>query len=88
MYLLIWISAGWLAGWLTGKSLEGEGFGPSMDIAMGIAGALIGGVLMRSLGFLGYAGTAFATLVAVSCAVLLTTLMALSHGRKIHTRQF
>lgn len=88
MHLLLWILVGLVAGWLAGKSLEGEGYGPPVDVAMGIAGALIGGIVMRSLGFSGYAGTAFATLVAITCAVLLTTLTALSNGRRIHTRPF
>lgn len=87
MYLLLWVFVGLVAGWLAGKSLEGEGYGPSVDLAMGVAGALIGGAVMRSFGFSGYAGTAFATLVAITCAVLLTTLTALSNGRRIHTRQ-
>lgn len=87
MHLLLWIFVGLVAGWLAGKSLEGEGYGPSVDIAMGIAGAVIGGIVMRSLGFSGYAGAAFATLVAITCAVLLTSLTALSNGRRIYTRQ-
>jgi len=87
MYLLLWIFVGLVAGWLAGKSMEGEGYGPSVDIAMGIAGGLIGGIVMRSVGFSGYAGTAFATLVAITCAVLLTFLVALSNGRRIYTRQ-
>lgn len=87
MDLLLWIFVGLVAGWLAGKSLEGEGYGPSVDIAMGIAGAVVGGIVMRSLGFSGYAGTAFATLAAIACAVLLTTLTALSNGRRIYSRQ-
>lgn len=89
MYLLLlclWIFVGLGAGWLAGKSLEGEGYGPSMDISMGIAGAILGGVSMRLVGFSGVGGTALATLVAVTCAALLTTLTALSDGRRIYTR--
>jgi len=86
MDLLLWIFVGLVAGWLAGKSLEGEGYGSSVDIAMGIGGAVLGGIVMRSLGFSGFAGTAFATLVAIACAVLLTTLTALSNGRRIYSR--
>jgi len=89
MYLLLlslWVFVGLSAGWLAGKTLEGEGYGASMDIAMGIAGALIGGVLMRLTGFSGFSGTVLATLVAIGCAAMLTTLAALSNGRRIHTR--
>lgn len=87
MYLLLLVFVGLVAGWLAGKSLEGEGYGPSVDVAMGVAGAVIGGIVMRSLGFSGYAGTAFATIVAITCAVLLTSLTALSNGRRIYTRE-
>ncbi|HWZ97351.1 MAG TPA: GlsB/YeaQ/YmgE family stress response membrane protein [Candidatus Dormibacteraeota bacterium] len=89
MYLLLlalWIFVGLGAGWLAGKSLEGEGFGRSLDIFMGIGGGILGGVFMRSIGFSGYGGTALATLVAITCAALLTSLTALSNGRKLHTR--
>ncbi|HLZ12889.1 MAG TPA: hypothetical protein VKP58_09895 [Candidatus Acidoferrum sp.] len=89
MYLLLlslWIFVGLGAGWFAGKSMVGEGYGASMDIAMGIAGALTGGILMRSIGFSGLGGTALATLVALTCAALLTTVAALGDGRKIYVR--
>ena len=87
MYLLLWIFIGVVVGWLAGRSLEGEGYGASMDIVMGVAGAVIGGFAMRSWGFSGFGGTALAALVAISCAALFTTLTALGNGRRIHTRQ-
>ena len=89
MYLLlfsIWVFMGLSIGWLAGKRLEGEGYGTSMDILMGIGGAIIGGALMRTIGFSGTWGNALGTLVAVICAALLTTLTALSNGRKLQTR--
>ena len=89
MYLLlfsIWVFMGLSVGWLAGKILEGEGYGTSMDISMGIAGAIIGGVLMRVIGFSGIWGNVLATLVAVIFAAMLTTLTALSNGRKLHMR--
>lgn len=88
MYMLLWIFIGLIAGFLAGRSLEGEGgYGPSVDIAMGVGGALIGGILMRSNGFTGYGGTLLATLVALTCAVMLTTLAGISNGRKAFARQ-
>jgi len=36
MYFLSWIIVGLIAGWLTGKLLTGGGYGPIMDIVMGI----------------------------------------------------
>jgi uncharacterized membrane protein YeaQ/YmgE (transglycosylase-associated protein family) len=87
MFLVLWVFVGAFAGWLAGKSLEGEGHGRSVDIALGIGGALLGGIVMRAFGFLGIAGTTFAALVAMTSGGLLTTVAALSNGRRVHTRE-
>jgi uncharacterized membrane protein YeaQ/YmgE (transglycosylase-associated protein family) len=86
MYLLLWIPVGLLVGWLAGKSLEGNGYGRSVDLIMGVGGAVVGGLIMRSAGFSGYSGTVFATFVAVCCAALLTIIVALANGRTIYSR--
>src|SRR5437868_9790503 len=51
MHILWWIIVGLIAGWATGKIMKGEGYGTLMDIVIGIAGALLGGFIMRTLGF-------------------------------------
>jgi uncharacterized membrane protein YeaQ/YmgE (transglycosylase-associated protein family) len=43
--LLVWVLIGLVAGYITGKLMKGSGFGPLMDIVVGIVGALIGGFL-------------------------------------------
>ncbi len=43
MYFLSWIIVGLVAGWSAGKILKGNGYGPLMDIAIGIGGAVAGG---------------------------------------------
>jgi uncharacterized membrane protein YeaQ/YmgE (transglycosylase-associated protein family) len=43
MYLLSWILVGAVVGWGTGRVLKGNGYGPFMDLAMGIGGAVGGG---------------------------------------------
>jgi len=45
MVLLSWIVVGAIAGWLSGQVMKGRGFGLQGDIALGIAGGLIGGFL-------------------------------------------
>ena len=45
MYFLSWIIVGLVAGWSAGKILKGDGYGPLMDIAIGIVGAVTGGFL-------------------------------------------
>jgi uncharacterized membrane protein YeaQ/YmgE (transglycosylase-associated protein family) len=88
MYLLLWIPVGLIVGWLAGKSLEGKGYGRSLDLIMGVGGAVAGGLVMRSAGFSGYGGTFAATAVAIVCAALLTIVAALAHGRTIYSRVF
>ena len=53
MHLLWWIIVGLIAGWATGKIMRGSGYGPLMDIVIGIVGAVVGGWIMRALGFSG-----------------------------------
>jgi uncharacterized membrane protein YeaQ/YmgE (transglycosylase-associated protein family) len=78
MYLLLGILVGLVVGWLAGKSLEGNGYGRSMDLVMGAGGAVAGGLVIQASGFSGYGGTAFATFVAICCAALLTIVAALA----------
>ena len=86
MYFLSWIIIGLVAGWSAGKILKGNTYGPFMDIAMGICGAVAGGMLMRSAGFAGYGGTIITTVVALIGAVLLTLLAGFVNGRRIYAR--
>lgn len=50
--LLWWIVVGLIAGWATGK-IMGSRRGYLTDILVGILGALIGGWIMRAIGFAG-----------------------------------
>ena len=43
--LLTWLAIGLAAGWLAGVVMRGGGFGLLGDIAVGLAGALAGGLL-------------------------------------------
>ncbi len=86
MYFLSWIIIGLVAGWSAGKILKGNTYGPFMDIAMGICGAVAGGMLMRSAGFAGYGGTIITTVVALIGAVLLTLLAGFVNGRRMYAR--
>ena len=86
MQIMIWIFVGLAAGWLAGKSLEGRGYGG--DLTMGVAGAVAGGVLTRSIGFSGYGGVFVSTFMAIGCAALLTILAATAGRRAIRVRAF
>jgi uncharacterized membrane protein YeaQ/YmgE (transglycosylase-associated protein family) len=83
MFFLSLVVLGIVAGWLTGRILKGNQYGPFVDIVMGIAGSLAGGFLMtRFAGFSGRGGTFYAAFVALLGAVLMTVLTAFINGRK------
>jgi len=43
MHFLWWALVGLIAGWAAGHIMRGSGYGARMDIALGIAGSLLGG---------------------------------------------
>jgi uncharacterized membrane protein YeaQ/YmgE (transglycosylase-associated protein family) len=87
MYFASWIVVGLVAGWFGGKILKGNTYGPTMDIGMGISGAVAGGLLMQSAGFSGYKGIIFTTLVAMIGAVVVTLLAGFVNGRRMRAQQ-
>ena len=87
MYLISWITVGLVVGWLSGRALKGYGYGPLMDIAMGICGAVAGGLLMRSAGIAGRNGTIATVLVAIVGAALVTLVAGFVNGRRLYARQ-
>jgi uncharacterized membrane protein YeaQ/YmgE (transglycosylase-associated protein family) len=80
--LFWWIIVGLIAGWATGKIMRGSGLGAFMDIVLGIAGAVVGGWIMRSLGFAGRGGMTYTILVAIGGAIILTALFRLLTGTR------
>lgn len=80
MFFLSLVVIGIVAGWLTGRVLKGNQYGPFMDIVMGIAGSLAGAFLMMR--FSGHGGMVYTTFVAMLGAVVLTVLAAFVNGRR------
>lgn len=87
MPLLWWILAGLVTGWSASKVMKGNGYGPLIGVAMGIWGAVAGGLLTKSAGFNGHRSTIAATLVAMIGAALLTWLAGLVNGKRVYARQ-
>jgi uncharacterized membrane protein YeaQ/YmgE (transglycosylase-associated protein family) len=88
MYLLSLIVVGMVGGWLAGKILKGDSYGPFMDIVMGIGGAVAGGLLMRSAGPGGAWGVISTTIVAMLGAAVLTLVVGYVNGKRMYARQF
>jgi uncharacterized membrane protein YeaQ/YmgE (transglycosylase-associated protein family) len=72
MFWLLWlIVIGFIAGWAAGKIMGTGGYGPFMDILIGIAGAIVGGFLLRLLGLYSSGGLIPEIVVAIIGAVFL-----------------
>ncbi|MES2393442.1 MAG: GlsB/YeaQ/YmgE family stress response membrane protein [Acidobacteriota bacterium] len=75
--ILVWLLVGLVAGYLTGRIMRGRGFGPIVDVFVGVVGAILGGFLMVNLGYAGSGGFIYTVFVAVLGACLLTVLLRL-----------
>ena len=76
MGFIWWIIVGLIAGWAAGKIMRGGGYGPLMDIVLGIVGAVVGGWLLGALGI--HAGGLIGTIVvAIVGAIFLIWLSRL-----------
>ena len=80
--ILAWIVVGLVAGALASRLVAGRGMGCLGDVVVGVAGAFIGGLLLRyfvsgTLGFLGSIAVAFVG------AVLLLALLRLVSGSRL-----
>src|SRR5438105_13763136 len=80
-----WIVIGLIAGAVAARVVAGRGFGCIADIVVGIAGALIGGVLLGSL--FGAAGTVHfwgsIRVALIGRDVLLAAVTLTSGGRRV-----
>ncbi len=73
MSILSWLLLGLIAGFIGSKIMNKSGQGFLMDIALGIFGAVVGGVLFTTIGATGVTGfNLYSMFVAVvgSCVVL------------------
>jgi|HubBroStandDraft_4_1064222.scaffolds.fasta_scaffold1402851_1 uncharacterized membrane protein YeaQ/YmgE (transglycosylase-associated protein family) len=82
MYVFLWVVVGALAGWLTGRVLNGNQYGPWVDIVMGVVGATGGGFLIQYGGFPGRFEIVSTVLSVILGAVGLTVVTTFVNGRK------
>lgn len=81
MYFL-WIIIGLVIGRLTGQLLGGGGYGPIVDIVMGIAGAVAGGFIVLLASSPAHAGVLYTGLAAILGAAILTGMTVYGKGAK------
>jgi uncharacterized membrane protein YeaQ/YmgE (transglycosylase-associated protein family) len=74
MWLLWLIVVGLIAGWAAGKIMGTGGYGPVIDILLGIGGAIVGGFLLHLVGLYSSGGLISEIVVAIIGAVFLIWL--------------
>jgi uncharacterized membrane protein YeaQ/YmgE (transglycosylase-associated protein family) len=79
--LIAWVIVGFLAGWIAATFSRGRGFGCLGNTAIGLAGAIVGGLLFSALGIDGTAGFFGSVIIASIGAALLLVLAGLIGGR-------
>jgi uncharacterized membrane protein YeaQ/YmgE (transglycosylase-associated protein family) len=82
MHIFLWVVLGALAGWITGRTLKGNQYGPGVDMVMGAAGATGSGFLIQYGGFPGRFEIVSTVLSVILGAIALTVLTAFANGRK------
>jgi len=75
MAWLLWvIIVGLIAGWAAGRIMGKGGYGPLMDIVLGIVGGIVGGFLLSLVGLHSSGGLIGEIVVAIIGAVFLIWL--------------
>ncbi len=75
--ILAMLFIGAVAGWLSGKIMEGRGFGLIGNIIVGVVGAFLAGTIFPALGFAVGGGVFSSILFATLGAVILLFLIGL-----------
>jgi len=71
MSLFVWIILGFAAGFIASHIVNHRGEGMVLDILLGIVGAVVGGWILRLLGYAGVTGlNLYSILVATAGAVV------------------
>ena len=71
MGVISWIILGLIAGFIGSKIVNKTGSGMYMDIALGVVGAIVGGIIASALGFNGITGfNLWSLILAVIGAVI------------------
>ena len=83
MSFLGWIILGLIAGYIASRIVDKSGEGMFLDIALGIIGAIFGGMLFNFFGVPGVTGlNIYSLLVAVVGAIVVLALYHMLTGRR------
>jgi uncharacterized membrane protein YeaQ/YmgE (transglycosylase-associated protein family) len=74
-FLIVWLIVGGIAGWLAGHLTRGAGFGLIGNIALGILGSVVAGLLLPRVGVL-FAGGFVAEVVEATVGAVIVLAIA------------
>jgi uncharacterized membrane protein YeaQ/YmgE (transglycosylase-associated protein family) len=80
MHILWFLLVGLTAGWLAGKIMRGSGFGVIGDIVIGVIGAAIGGFLFSLIGWSAHGTLGNIAVATVGAAALLYVVRLLKRA--------
>ena len=84
MSLISWVGLGLIAGFLASTLMNKRGEGLTLDIVLGIVGAVVGGGLFKAIGFAGVTGlNLWSILVAAAGAMFVLAVFHTIKGSVI-----
>ena len=85
MSIIGWIILGLISGFIASKIVNKTGQGFFMDIILGIAGAIVGGILFSAVGIGGVTGfNLYSMVVAVIGAIIVLVVYHAVRGRRAY----
>ena len=83
MSFLVWIILGLVAGYIASQIVDREGKGLWLNLALGIVGAIVGGVIFSALGGVGITGiNLYSLIVAVVGSIAVLWIYNAVRGRR------
>ena len=84
MSFLVWIILGLVAGYIASQIVDREGKGLWLNMALGIVGAIVGGVIFSALGGVGITGiNLYSLIVAVVGSIAVLWIYNAVRGRRV-----
>ena len=85
MNFIVYLIIGGIAGWLAGKIMSGHGYGPIVDVILGVAGGLLGGWIISAVLGIQTTGLIASFIVALIGACILVALLHLIRRQPIRS---
>jgi len=85
MHFIVYLIIGGIAGWLAGKIMSGHGYGPIVDVILGVAGGLLGGWIIAVVLGIQTTGLIASFIVALIGACILVALLHLIRRQPIRS---